>query len=64
MNTFIDKIDAVFEEMKGEMIRLFGDHTSIHNAAKDAQDKVMQAASEHFPPAAENSGEVQKSDTV
>lgn len=49
MNTFLDKVEGAFDEMKEEMIRLFGDHTSIHDAAQDAKGKVLLAASEHFP---------------
>lgn len=57
MNTFLDKVEDAFTEMREEMIRLFGDHTSIHDAVQDAKGKVLTAASEHFPepvPAEEN----------
>ena len=49
MNTFLDKVEGAFTEMKEEMIRLFGDHTGIHDVAQDAKEKVLAAASEHFP---------------
>lgn len=47
-NTFLDKIETTFTELKESLLKEFGEHMSIHNLMSDAKRKVLSHAAEHF----------------
>lgn len=47
-NTFLDKIDNTFAELKDYLLKEFGEHMSIHNVVSDVKMQVLSHAAEHF----------------
>lgn len=39
-NAITAEVEKVFEEMKAELMKLFGDHANLHNVINDAKQKV------------------------
>lgn len=48
MSTFLDKVEEGVNALREELVRLFGDHSSIHNVTSDFKAHILGAAALHF----------------
>jgi hypothetical protein len=51
MSTFIDKVEEGIAGLREELVRLFGDQSSIHNLTSDLKGHILDAAATHFADA-------------
>lgn len=40
------EVEKVFEELKADLMKLFGDHANLHNVVNDAHEKVQEAVAD------------------
>lgn len=57
VSTFLDKVEEGVNALREELVRLFGEHSSIHNVTSDFKAHILGAAALHFGEVQPSAGE-------